>query len=62
MGYDQNGKKIRKTTTVKAKNKKEARKELAAFVTEIETGSYVAPSHTRFADYAKLWRKDAIKK
>ncbi|MBO1910951.1 phage integrase SAM-like domain-containing protein, partial [Microvirga sp. 3-52] len=62
MGYDQNGKRIRKTKTVKAKNQTEAKKQLAAFVTEVETGSYVAPSHTRFADYVKLWRKDAAKK
>ena len=36
IGYDANGKRIRKTKTVKAKNPTEAKKMLAAFVTEIE--------------------------
>lgn len=62
MGYDQNGKRIRKTKTVKARNQTEAKKELAKFVTSIVMGSYVAPSHTRFADYVAFWRKGAIKK
>ncbi|RDW15963.1 tyrosine-type recombinase/integrase [Oceanobacillus chungangensis] len=62
IGYDAKGKRIRKTRTVKAKNPTEAKKKLAAFVTEIETGQYVAPSHTRFSDYVKVWRKHAIKK
>ncbi|MDX8045454.1 site-specific integrase [Gracilibacillus sp. S3-1-1] len=62
VGYDSNGKRIRKTRTVKAKNSTEAKKKLAAFVTEIETGQYVAPSHTRFGDYVEVWRKQAQKK
>lgn len=62
MGYDANGKRIRKTKTVKAKNKTEAEKLLAAFITEIELGEYVAPSNIKFGDYVKLWRKEMIKK
>lgn len=62
MGYDQKGERLRKTKTVKAKNKSEAKKELAAFVTEIEMGTYVAPSYTPFSDFVSLWRKDTIKK
>lgn len=62
IGYDAKGKRIRKTRTVKAKNKSEAEKKLAAFVTEIELGEYVAPSHTRLTDYVKVWKKHAIKK
>jgi len=62
IGYDANGKRIRKTRTVKAKNKTEAEKLLAAFVTEIELGEYVAPSHTKFADYVTVWIKHAMKK
>lgn len=62
MGYNQEGKRIRETKTVKAKNMTEARKKLAAFVTEIEMGTYVAPSHTLFSDFAKIWRKERIKK
>lgn len=62
LGYDSKGKRIRKTRTIKAKNPTEAKKKLAAFVTEIETGQYVAPSHTKFADYVNIWRKQAVKK
>lgn len=62
IGYDSKGKRIRKTRTVIAKNKTEAEKLLAAFITEIEIGEYVAPSYIKFADYVKIWRKDAIKK
>src|SRR5690625_2952964 len=53
VGYDANGKRIRKTRTVKCKNKTEAGIKLSAFVTEIETGKFVAPSYTKFKTYAK---------
>lgn len=53
VGYDSNGKRIRKTKTVRCKNKTEARKELASFVTEIEVGEYVAPSNVKFQVYAE---------
>lgn len=62
VGYDAKGKRIRKTRTIKAKNSTEAKKKLAAFVTEIELGEYVAPSHTRLSDYVSVWRKQALKK
>lgn len=62
VGYDSKGKRIRKTRTIKAKNFTEAKKKLAAFITEIETGEYVAPSYTRFGDYVNIWRNHAAKK
>lgn len=62
VGYDQNGKRIRKTKTVRAKNKTEAKKKLAAFVTEIEMGLYVAPSKILFSEFIKIWRKERIDK
>lgn len=62
VGYNAEGRRIRKTRTIKAKNHTQAKKMLAAFITEIETGEYVAPSHTRFGDYVNVWRKHAIKK
>jgi|SRR5690625_2703707 len=61
IGYDANGKRLRKTRTVKAKNPSEAKKKLAAFVTEIELGEYVAPSHMRFGNYVDVWKKHAEK-
>lgn len=62
IGYDSRGKRIRKTRTVKAKNSSEAKKKLAAFVTEIEAGEYVAPSHSKFGDFVEVWKKQANKK
>lgn len=53
VGYDANGKRIRKTRTVKCKNNSEARIKLAKFVTEITTGEYVAPSNTKLKTYAE---------
>lgn len=61
IGYDTNGKRIRKTRTVKAKNDSEAEIKLAEFITEIEAGEYIAPSKTKFGDYVKIWRKDIAK-
>lgn len=62
MGFKADGTRNRKTKTVKAKGITEARKKLAAFVTEVEAGEFVAPSHIKFANYVEVWRKDAIKK
>ncbi|GGB42549.1 site-specific integrase [Lentibacillus populi] len=62
IGYDAKGKRIRKTRTVKAKNPSEAKKKLAAFVTEVETGEYIAPSHSKFGDYVEVWKKQALKR
>lgn len=61
-GFDSKGKRVRKTRTIKAKGITEARKKLAAFVTEVEAGEYVAPSHIKFGNYVDIWRKDTIKK
>lgn len=57
MGFDQDGKRIRKTRTVTAKNKTEARKLLAEFVTEIEVGEYIDPSKMKFKDFVKEWKE-----
>src|SRR5699024_6203667 len=62
VGYDADGKRIRKTKTVKAKNKTEAKKMLSAFVTEIDKGEYVSPSHLKLSDYTKTWKKEHYKK
>jgi integrase len=57
MGYDQNGKRIKKQKTVKAKNKTEANKRLAEFITEIEAGEYIDPSKMKFIDFVEEWRE-----
>ncbi|HEU5139104.1 MAG TPA: site-specific integrase [Bacillales bacterium] len=62
MGFDQNGKRIWKRKTVKAKNKTEARRLLAEFQTEIEAGEYIDPSKMKFADFVDEWREKYAKK
>ena len=57
-GFDLDGKRIRKTRTVKASGKTEARELLAEFITEIRQGEYIAPSHTKLKDYVPIWRKE----
>jgi integrase len=54
-GYDANGKRIRYYKTIKAKSEREAQKELAKFVTEIEKGSYVEPSKLTLSEFADKW-------
>lgn len=61
-GFKADGKRNRKTRTVKAKNITEARKKLAAFVAEVEAGEYVAPSHIKLKDYVAIWKKERSKK
>lgn len=62
MGLGPNGKYIKKQKTVKAKNKTEAKKLLAEFVTDLEAGEYIAPAHIKFGNYVEVWRKDISKK
>lgn len=55
-GYDADGKRIRRTKTIRAANKREAEKELAKFVVEIEAGEYIAPEKMLFKDFVeKEW-------
>lgn len=61
-GFDSNGKRIRKTRTIKAKGITQARNKLAAFVTEVRQGEFVAPSHTKLNEYVKMWRKERSSK
>ncbi|GGF24287.1 site-specific integrase [Halobacillus andaensis] len=62
MGYDQAGKRVKKTRTVKAKNKTEAKKLLAEFVTEIEAGAYIDPSKMKFESFVSEWKEKYAKK
>nr|WP_255648033.1 site-specific integrase [Pseudalkalibacillus hwajinpoensis] len=61
-GYDQNGKRKKRTKTVKCKNKSKARIELAKFITEIEAGEYIAPEKMVFGRFVEEWmNKYALK-
>jgi integrase len=57
-GFGPNGKRIRHRKTVKAKNDVEAEKLLAAFIAEVEEGSYIDPSKLKFKDFVDTWLKD----
>lgn len=54
-GYTGEGKRIIYKRTVQAKNKTEAEKELALFISEIETGQALSAKKMRFRDYADFW-------
>lgn len=62
MGYDVNGKQIRKTKTVPAKNKREAERLLHKWAAEIEGGTYTDPSKMAFATFVKQWQEVYAKK
>lgn len=57
VGYDNKGNKKRRYKTVKAKNKTEANKLLAQFITEIETGTYFKESKITFGQFAEQWKE-----
>lgn len=54
-GYTGDGQRIIYKKTVQATNKKEAQKELALFISEIETGQALSAKKMRFRDYADFW-------
>lgn len=62
VGYDNKGNKKRRYRTVVAKNKTEANKLLAQFITEIETGTYFKENKITFSHFAKRWREKYAKK
>ncbi|MFY0544944.1 site-specific integrase [Brevibacillus sp. H7] len=47
---------------MKCKTKREAEKELAKFVTEVEAGEYIAPEKMTFAAFAGEWREKYAKR
>ena len=54
-GYTGDGKRITYKKTIQAKNKTEAQKELALFISEIETGQALSAKKMRLRDYAEFW-------
>lgn len=57
-GRGPDGKRIKHTRSIKAKSKREAEKELAKFVAEIERGSYIEPSKITLIEFSSRWLKD----
>lgn len=57
LGRDGAGKRHQKWHTVKG-TKKDAERELARLITEINTGNYVEPSRMLVRDYLQRWLKD----
>lgn len=55
VGVDGKYKKLRKTVT--AKNKTEAKKMLADFISEINNGEYIEPTKIKFSAFVDDWRK-----
>lgn len=59
LGYDGKGVQIKRRRTVYVTGIVEARKKRAEFITELETGEYVAPSNTTLKVYSeKQYMKD----
>ena len=54
-GYTGEGKRITYKKTIQVKSKKEAQKELALFISEIETGQALSAKKMCFKDYANFW-------
>lgn len=61
-GFDANGKRIKYTRTTRASSKREAEKELAKFVAEVEAGTYVQPSKMTLAAFVDEWMKHYAEK
>lgn len=57
-GTGPGGKRLRYRKTISAKNDREAEKELAKFVAEIEKGQYLEPSKLTLEDFSKRWLRD----
>lgn len=55
LGYDSQGKRIKRSKTVKCKGITEARKELAKFQTEVEAGEYISPEKMTLSSFIKDW-------
>ncbi|MCU5681280.1 site-specific integrase [Bacillus wiedmannii] len=57
VGYNEKGNPIRRSRMAVAKNKREAEKELALFIAEIEAGEYIKPQKMLFKDFVEEWKK-----
>jgi integrase len=62
VGYNADGKRVKKSKTVRVSTKREAQKELAKFITEVEAGEYISPEKMAFATFVAEWREKYAKK
>ncbi|OAB43275.1 integrase [Paenibacillus glacialis] len=62
VGYGSDGKRIKRTKTIKASGIREAEKELAKFQVEVEAGEYIAPEKMTFNNFVIEWREKYGKK
>ncbi|MEN9406606.1 MAG: Brevibacillus phage Abouo [Bacillota bacterium] len=62
IGYDADGKRIKKSKTVKVTTKREAKKALAQFIAEYESGQYIEPEKMTFATFVTKWEEKYAKK
>lgn len=61
-GYDSNGKRQKKTKTIKADSPAKANKELALFISEVERGLVVDDKRLTFKNYAYEWLREHAEK
>ncbi len=54
-GWDAEGKIIRNRKNIKASSRREAEKELAKFITEVESNQFVKPTKMRLSEYIDFW-------
>lgn len=57
-GYDNEGKRIKHQKTVKVKSEREARKQLASFISDIEKGIFTSSEKLTFKEFSKHWYKN----
>ncbi len=57
-GFDCNGKRIRHRKLIEAKSEREAKKQLALFVSEIEKGEYADTKKMTFKKLSEKWHED----
>lgn len=62
IGYDANGKRIKRTKTIKGVGKREAEKEMAKFIMEVESGEYIAPEKMTLATFVDEWKEKYAKR
>ena len=55
LGYDTNGKQIRKTKRISARSKAAAQKELAKFYVEVTNKPVITGDRITFGNFVELW-------
>ncbi len=61
VGYNELGNPIRRSRIANSTSKREAQKELALFIAEIELGEYIEPSRMTFKEFVNEWEQKYAK-